>query len=42
MSKWVILCPACGEEFKVDEEVVPARCPHCEYEGDFEVVGADD
>ncbi|HEX7522840.1 MAG TPA: hypothetical protein VF357_01455 [Candidatus Deferrimicrobium sp.] len=42
MSKWVILCPACGEEFKVDEEVVPARCPLCEYEGDFEVVGADD
>jgi predicted Zn-ribbon and HTH transcriptional regulator len=42
VSKWVVLCPACGEEFKVDVEEVPERCPHCRHEGSFEIVDEDD
>lgn len=42
MSKWVVLCPECGEEFKIDVEEVPVRCPHCKHEGSFEVVDVDD
>ena len=42
MGKWVVLCPECGEEFKIDEEAVPERCPRCKHEGTFEVVDADD
>ena len=38
MSKWVVLCPECGEEFKIDVEEVPERCPLCKHEGNFEVV----
>ena len=42
MSKWVVLCPGCGEEFKIDVEEIPERCPHCKHEGSFEVVDVDD
>lgn len=42
MSKWVVLCPACGEEFKIDVEEVPEKCPHCRHEGSFEIVDEDD
>ena len=38
MSQWVVLCPACGEEFRIDEEEVPEQCPRCKFEGDFEIV----
>ncbi len=42
MSKWVVLCPACGEEFKIDVEDVPESCPLCKQEGNFEVVDMDE
>ena len=42
VSKWVILCPECGEEFKIDVEEIPERCPLCKHEGSFEVVDVDD
>lgn len=42
MSKWVVLCPDCGQEFKIDVESVPERCPFCKYEGDFEIVDEDE
>src|SRR3972149_800140 len=41
-SEWVVLCPARGEEFKIDVEEVPEQCPHCKHEGDFEIVDEDD
>ncbi len=42
MSKWVVLCPECGVEFKTGEEEIPERCPHCKHEGSFEVVDVDE
>ena len=42
MSKWVILCTECGEEFTIDVEEIPDRCPHCNHEGRFEVVDVDE
>ncbi len=42
MSKWVVLCPECGKEFKVDVEETPERCPLCKFEGEFEIVDEDD
>jgi len=42
VSKWVVLCPACGEEFKIDAEDVPERCPHCQSEGSFEIVDEEE
>ena len=42
VSKWVVLCPDCGQEFKIDVESVPERCPFCKYEGDFEIVDEDE
>ena len=42
MSKWVVLCPECGKEFKIDVEEVPERCPLCKHEGGFEVVDMDE
>ena len=41
MSKWVVLCPECGVEFRTGEEEIPERCPHCKHEGSFEVVDMD-
>jgi predicted Zn-ribbon and HTH transcriptional regulator len=42
VSKWVVLCPDCGQEFKVDVEAAPERCPACRYEGEFEIVDEED
>ena len=42
MSKWVILCPDCEKEFKINVEDVPVECPLCHYEGEFEVVDEED
>ena len=42
MSKWVVLCPACGEEFKIDAEEVPEQCPLCKHEGSFEIVDEEE
>jgi predicted Zn-ribbon and HTH transcriptional regulator len=42
VSKWIILCPECGEEFQIDAEKIPERCPRCKHEGSFEVVDVDD
>lgn len=42
MSKWVLLCPECGQEFKVDAEATPERCPVCRFEGEFEIVDEED
>jgi len=42
VSKWIVLCPDCGKEFKVDAEEIPEHCPECRCEGEFEVVDEDD
>ena len=42
MSKWVILCPSCDEEFRIEEEDVPEACPKCKFTGEFEIVDEDD
>jgi predicted Zn-ribbon and HTH transcriptional regulator len=42
VSKWVVLCPECGKEFKIDVEETPDMCPHCKFEGEFEIVDEDD
>ena len=42
MSKWVVLCPACGGEFKIDAEEVPEQCPLCKHEGTFEIVDEEE
>jgi predicted Zn-ribbon and HTH transcriptional regulator len=42
VSKWVVLCHECGEEFKIDIEEIPERCPNCQNEGSFDVVDVED
>lgn len=42
MSRWVVLCLGCGEEFKIDAEEVPERCPLCHHEGSFEIVDEEE
>ncbi len=42
MSYWVILCPDCGGEFKVEAEEVPEKCPVCKFEGEFEIVDEEE
>ncbi len=42
MSKWVVLCPECDKQFKIDAEEIPQVCPHCRFEGEFEIVDEDD
>ena len=42
MSKWVILCPGCDHEFKIEAEDTPEACPKCGIEGDFEIIDEED
>jgi DNA-directed RNA polymerase subunit RPC12/RpoP len=42
VSKWIVLCPDCGKEFKIDVEEIPEGCPYCKFEGNFEVVDVDE
>jgi len=42
MSQWIILCPNCDKEFRIQAEDIPEKCPHCGYEGDFEIVDEDE